>query len=436
MDERSVTDEPDPQAAGDRRRCARHLLQHPMTCAEHDPELFRLIRRHEMQLDQWFTQRLGYRLHIGADTARLFKIGTVPDRRPLRTKSGRPFLPREYTMLALVLAATAAGPDVISLRDLVAEVRSAAAEADVALAGDGPERRAFVNVLSWMMAQGMVRELFEHIDAYVNDGDADAVLKLRPDRIVLAAVPAPMGALDPDALVDQATRRGQTRQWMRCRLAEDPVLYRTDLTDAEWGELRRRLGAEEHILDEMFGLVLESRAEGVAAVDASGDLADVEFPAGGTIGHASLLLIDALLDDGASDTHRVGSGHGDAVGEWSTLSETGDEGDGDADTERAADAGAADDPAWVSLATVIELLEGPIATNANRWSNELVENPDRLVKQVVRLLTDVRLGEQDDRSRFRLLPGATRFAVMSRDDSGAGPGGAAPRDATEQDALW
>ena len=91
----------DPQAVVDRRRCARRLLQRPLTCAEHDPELFRLIRRHEAELDRWFTQRLGYRLHIDADTARLFKLGTVPDHRPLRTKSDRAFRPIEYTLLGV-----------------------------------------------------------------------------------------------------------------------------------------------------------------------------------------------------------------------------------------------------------------------------------------------------------------------------------------------
>jgi hypothetical protein len=46
---------------------------------------------------------------------------------------------------------------------------------------------------------------------------------------------------------------------------EDPVVYREDLTDGEWAELRRRLGEEERFLEEMFGLELEVRAEGVAA---------------------------------------------------------------------------------------------------------------------------------------------------------------------------
>ncbi len=76
----------DPQAAGEQRLAARHLLQHPLTVAEADPELFTLIRRHEEQLDRWFTQRLGYRLQVSADTARLSKIGWVSDR--LRKRCG------------------------------------------------------------------------------------------------------------------------------------------------------------------------------------------------------------------------------------------------------------------------------------------------------------------------------------------------------------
>jgi hypothetical protein len=62
---------------------------------------------------------LGYRLHVNAYTARLFKDGFVPERWPLLTATRRPFHSREYVLLALVLGATVAGPVVISLRDLV-----------------------------------------------------------------------------------------------------------------------------------------------------------------------------------------------------------------------------------------------------------------------------------------------------------------------------
>ncbi|MHB1717609.1 MAG: DUF2398 family protein, partial [Acidimicrobiales bacterium] len=109
----------DPQAAQERRVAARHLLTHPLTCQEHDPDVFRLIRRHETELDRWFTQRLGYRLQLGSDTARLYKAGFVPQGRPLRTASGRALHRLEYVLLTLAIASTVAGPAVISLRDLV-----------------------------------------------------------------------------------------------------------------------------------------------------------------------------------------------------------------------------------------------------------------------------------------------------------------------------
>ncbi len=105
----------DPHAPGERRLAARHLLQHPLTCSEHDPEMFTLVRRHEDELDRWFTQRLGYRLQVSSDTARLAKVGAGAAVRPLCTAAGRPFHQREYVLLALTLAATVAGPAVISL---------------------------------------------------------------------------------------------------------------------------------------------------------------------------------------------------------------------------------------------------------------------------------------------------------------------------------
>jgi uncharacterized protein (TIGR02678 family) len=122
----------DPHASTERRVAARRLLSRPLTCAEHDPETFAMIRRHEIELDRWFTQRLGYRLHVDADTARLYKTG-VSLSQPLRRPEKRALHQQECVLLTLVLAATAAGPAVISLRDLVESVRSAAAEASVSV---------------------------------------------------------------------------------------------------------------------------------------------------------------------------------------------------------------------------------------------------------------------------------------------------------------
>ena len=361
----------DPQAPAERRAAARHLMRRPLTCAEHDLEMFRLVRRHEAELDRWFTQRLGYRLHVTSDTARLSKSGYVPARRPLRTAGGRPLHNLEYILLILALASTVAGPAVISLRDLIDLIRSAAAEVEVVLAGDATERRALVTALRWMIDHGLSAELHAHVDAYASDSDADAVLRMRPDRIAL--LPLGVLATGDEDLLRRADRRDNTRQWIRARLAEDPVVYRDDLDEAEWAELRRRLGGESRYLEEMFGLVVEARAEGVAAVDPDGDFADEPFPAGGTEGHASLLLLPLLGDRGR---------------EWWEQAE-------------------------------VEQLVGRLATaNSRYWAKDLVAAPDRLARRAVDLLVRVRLVEaRSDPAGVRPLPAAARFLPAVRQDT-------------------
>jgi uncharacterized protein (TIGR02678 family) len=326
-----------------------------------------LIRRHEAELDRWFTQRLGYRLHVNADTARLFKDGCIAERRPLLTATHRPFHSLEYVLLALVLASTVAGPAVISLCDLVERVRSAAAEANIILEDSTTTRRALVAVLQWMIELGLASELHERVEAYAGDATADAVLKIRPDRIALLPLPAVGGAQNSNELLTRAERRSATRQWMRCQLVERPVVYRSDLSDTEWSELRRRLGEEERLLEEMFGLALEARAEGVAAIDPSGSLAERRFPTGGTVGHAALLLIERLHAQATRPCHME-----DIV------------------------------------TTLTELAE----TNRRRWAGEWVEAPERLAHHVTELLIDLRLAEwlhAGEPPTFSLLPAAARF---------------------------
>lgn len=360
----------DPQAPAERRVAARHLMRRPLTCAEHDPEMFRLIRRHEVQLDRWFTQRLGYRLHLTSDTARLFKSGYVPASRPLRTATGRPLNSLEMIMLILALASTVAGPAVISLRDMIDLIRSAAAEVELVISGDHNHRRALVTALRWMIEHGLAIELHAHVDAYATDAEADAVIRIRPDRIAL--IPLPTLATAGRDLVASADRRDSTRQWIRARLAEDPVVYRDDLDEIEWAELRRRLGEEERFLDEMFGVVLEARAEGIAAIDPGGDLADQPFPAGGTEGHAALLLLAPLQD-------RPG--------------------------------------AWLAVSEINDVVARLARDNARFWAKELAANPERLARRAVDRLVNVRLAERREPAEVRLRPAAARFMPAVRQDT-------------------
>ncbi|MCY4664879.1 MAG: DUF2398 family protein, partial [Acidimicrobiaceae bacterium] len=156
----------DPRRELDLRAAARHLAEHPLVLSDNDPDTFLLVRRYEHELDRWFTQRFGYRLEVTADTARLFKSTVVVQRRALRTAAdpGRPFSVREYTMLALALAAVAAGPSVISLRDLLHEIRSAATEAGVAITETAADRRALVAALKWMIGHGAASEAHDRVD--------------------------------------------------------------------------------------------------------------------------------------------------------------------------------------------------------------------------------------------------------------------------------
>ncbi len=293
----------DAQYSAERTAAARGLLVQPWRPAEVDPALFTLIRRHADILDRWFAQRLGYRLVVHNDTARLVKTGHVPVDRPLRTHTDRPFTGREYTALALVLAATASGPDRISLRDLVLQVRSAAADAGVALDGGVAERRAVVTALRWLIAQGVVRELDRTVAGYETDDSADALLEIRNDRLVMLPTPALVGAESAAELLERAAGEQTGRAATRRRLAEDPAVYAEDIAADDWAEMRRRFGEESRYLEEMFGLVVEARAEGVAAIDVEGGCSDQPFPRSGTVPHAALLLLNALVT-----RHRSGAG--------------------------------------------------------------------------------------------------------------------------------
>ena len=348
------------------RAAARRLVAHPLVLAERDPETFRLVRRHEHTLDRWFTQRFGCRLQVTADTARLFKSAVVARRRPLltATEQGRPFFRCEYTMLALALAAVAAGPDVISLRDLVHEIRSNATDAGVTLTGEAADRRALITALRWMIRNGIATEMHDRVDRYITDETADAVLRIRPDRVALVPLPALSRSETVAELLDRTDSRRSSRAWMRSFLLEEPVLYRTDLTDREWSELRRRLGEESAIFEEMFGMEVEARAEGVMVIDPDRGLTDSRFPRGGTVGHAALLLIDLLLKMDRMSFER---------GE------------------------------------IVDAASGLIEEYRRYWS-KLADSPERLIDAVLELLEDHRLAEVTGDS-VRLLPAAWRYSV-------------------------
>ncbi|OAA23571.1 TIGR02678 family protein [Frankia sp. EI5c] len=360
-----MTSDGDPQRPAELTAAGRALLARPWRTAEADRSLFTLIRRHAEVLDRWFTQRLGYRLVVGADTARLVKSGYVPADRPLRTHTGHPFTTRQYVTLALVLAATAAGPDRISLRDLVLRVRSAAADAEIALDGAAAERRALVTALRFLIEHGVVRELDQSVSGYETDGAADALLEIRNDRLAMLPAPALVGARSAADLLERAAGDGRGRAAVRRRLVENPVVYADDVAPEDWAELRRRFGEEARFCEEMFDLLVEARAEGVAAIDVDGGCTDVSFPAGGTTAHAALLLLEALADHGRGGV---------------TVTELDDE------------------------------LAALLIRYGRYWRRDASTDPARLRDDAVALLTSMSLVRWEADGRLHPRPAAARFA--------------------------
>ena len=157
-------------------------------------------------------------------------------------------------------------------------------------------------------------------------------------------------------------------------MVEDSVVYRSDLTDGEWSELRRRQAEEARMLDEMFGLALEARAEGLVAIDPSGSVSDLRFPSTGTLGHCALLVLERL-------------------------------------------------DALTAMSDMVTLVRELAAEHSSHWSKDFASAPDRLAHDVVALLAAHRLIETSD-DTVRVLPAAHRFAPT------------VTFVASEQGALW
>jgi uncharacterized protein (TIGR02678 family) len=292
----------DVYAAAERRRAARALLKQPFLHGDGpNADDFRLIRRHRVELTRLFADGLGYRLVVDPQAARLYKPGLGRDSsRPLEKNSGAPFTPRAYAMLCLTVAALTAAKQQLLVDELVAGVRSAAAEAGLDLDLDQiGDRRALYAALVALIKYGVLRERDGDLEQWTSDGRTPTLLDMRRDRLSLL-VSAPLaGATTPDQLLEIAappSAAGGARVAVRRRLVESPILSAADLPDdyAEWW--RRNRNREREWFRDRLGLELELRAEGAIAIDLDDELTDIEFPAGGSTKHFALLLLGALVD--------------------------------------------------------------------------------------------------------------------------------------------
>lgn len=304
----------DSSATVERRTAARALLRSPLLTADgpYADELL-LVRRHREELERLFAEGLGYRLLVEPKAARLFKAGLGRDAsRPLRKRlargHGRPFEPRAYALLCLVLAALTRCPPQLLVDELVAEVRSAVADTDLVVDLDTPgDRRALAAALLTLLDVGVLVERDGDLARWAEGAEATSLLDVRRDRLRLLVTASLSGARSPGDLLEAAalpSAAGGARVAVRRRLLEQPVLSASDLTEdqAEWWSRNRH--RESEWFASRFGLELELRAEGALAVDPDDELSDVVFPGTGSARHAALLLLEHLVRAARESVHR------------------------------------------------------------------------------------------------------------------------------------
>jgi uncharacterized protein (TIGR02678 family) len=314
------------------RSALRALLKRPLLTLESDPEDLVLVRRYQAELRDWLSRETGWRLHVDAETARLFKTAPTLDdgTHPARGRAGEAFGRRRYVVLCLALAVLERADAQTTLGRLAEEVLNAAAEPDLAFPftlESRAERADLVAVVRLLLGWGVLRRVSGDEESYLS-ASGDVLYDVR--RVVLASLPAGVRGPstvaaedfeerlaeltdepvpDTDELRNRALRRRLTR-----RLLEDPVVYYDDLDDAERGYLVSQRVAITRRIEEAAGLVPELRAEGIAMVDPDDELTDVRMPEQRTDGHVTLLVAEHLAGRGEARRDELEAFVRDAAG--------------------------------------------------------------------------------------------------------------------------
>ena len=175
------------------------------------------------------------------------------------------------------------------------------------------------------------------------------------------------------------------RHRVRRLLVEEPAVVAGDVDDESWAWLRQSQRRETTILGEATGLDLEIRAEGVIAIDRTDELTDLEFPRGGSLGHAALLALAELVRE--CRPTRL------------------------------------DEPIpWVLVpdGALEAIIDDLLARHGTRWRNDYVAQPDRLLADVEDLLVAMRLLRRRD-GGLRLSAVASRYAPDLVEAPAGGP---------------
>jgi uncharacterized protein (TIGR02678 family) len=277
-------------------RCARVLLRRPLLReGGPDGELLPLVFKHRGHLVRLFSRHLGYRLRAERRFARLYK--PAPADLPAR---GEALLSsRGYTYFALALAVLVSCGQQVLISRLVADVRAAAAEADIRVDDSLLDLRALGAALRHLQDLGILTEVEGSIAPWASGETPEALLSVDTEVLgLLVAAAVPTGG-EPESILSAARLVGQPTiaQQVRQRLVEDPAVLYADLSAQQAVYLRRHHRHEGYLLERYFGLQPEFRAEGVLATDPEEYLTDVRLPATNAAARLTLLVLQLLLDE-------------------------------------------------------------------------------------------------------------------------------------------
>jgi uncharacterized protein (TIGR02678 family) len=310
----------------ERRSALRSLLCHPLLHASGDTaDMYVLVRRHAERLQQWLATFPAWSLRINERLARLRKTpaDVYDDTRPAVDRgSGANFTKYRYSLLCLALAAleqmdrqTTLGLLAQTIMELLAVDRDLQAAGLFFDSGNYDQRRDLVHAVRFLVDSGVLRRLDGDERQSGNKDSEDALYDINrhalaeimqsthsPSTIEMAAqqsirhrnhfIAERAAMLNDDPMPASEESRCQ---WLRSRLVrtllDDPVMYFHDLTDEERNYLEKHRGSLLREIYDATGLIAEVRREGIALVDAAGDLTDLKLPDQGAENHLSLLLV-------------------------------------------------------------------------------------------------------------------------------------------------
>ena len=306
------------QIALERRRGLRALLMQPLLAAGGPhAETYRLVRRHQEYLQSWFAHWPGWTLRVQPGLARLEKTTSSDDdatRGAVDSVNRMQFTRRRYALLCLTLSVICSEDRQTTMRQ-IADRLDVTARMDSRLAAAGfeldlrtqPHRRDLVGVMRLLTDFQILVRL---------DGDDTQYLRGNGDclyRVDHALAAATLSIAHGPSMIDKTTlqdriesmktaarpvgeepRSRELQYRLVRRMLDDAVMYLDDLNEHEIDYFRHQRTRLLNELETATGMVPEVREEGVAFLDADGDLSDFRLPEQGTRGHAVLLISEWL----------------------------------------------------------------------------------------------------------------------------------------------